>query len=332
MATTVPGHLLNAHGEMPSRLFPSKHWRSLFGEVAEAVESGEGLGGGGTTALFTDATERDQYYIDNPDQLKKGVSVVVGDPPVAYTYDGANWLPGVIAAKGEKGDKGDPGVDGVDGAPGATGATGPMGPAGPQGEKGDKGDKGDTGDASNYTETDPVFSTWQTAEYDVFKAATNTALSTLDADIDAVDAKIVAEPANDGKLYARTYDSTTTSYIWKEVDPDAVGNPDYANLAANRLNTANELLKGGTTYTCDFNGYLQIVILQNGDGGSGANLEVDINSALVKAFMISPDVNSMMDVDLLRVAIGDVVTVIKSPIDNTSVIECYKCAMKKVVL
>lgn len=62
-----------------------------------------GVGGGGTTAWFATISERDSYYAANPDKLKQGISVGVGNPVTAYSWDGNVWITGALAFKGDNG-------------------------------------------------------------------------------------------------------------------------------------------------------------------------------------------------------------------------------------
>jgi hypothetical protein len=72
------------------------------GSVTDSV--GGGGGAGGTVRWFSTTAERDAYYAANPGQLKEGVSVGVGNPVSAYTYDGTAWLTGALAFRGVPGE------------------------------------------------------------------------------------------------------------------------------------------------------------------------------------------------------------------------------------
>ena len=76
-------------------------------------ESGGGFGGGGTVMWFAALGERDAYFAANPDRLRQGISVGVGNPVAAYTYDGTAWLPGALAFKGGDGADGQRGEAGI---------------------------------------------------------------------------------------------------------------------------------------------------------------------------------------------------------------------------
>ncbi len=63
-------------------------------------------GAGGTVRWFATTAARDAYFTATPDALKEGISVGVGDPVTAYTYDGAAWLEGALAFQGPPGPAG----------------------------------------------------------------------------------------------------------------------------------------------------------------------------------------------------------------------------------
>jgi hypothetical protein len=91
----------------------------VFGWPVDGVSGLDGGAGGsgagsGTVAYFETAAARDAYYAANPGQLKSGVSVGVGSPVQAYTYDGKAWVAGALALKGDRGDPGKDGANGVD--------------------------------------------------------------------------------------------------------------------------------------------------------------------------------------------------------------------------
>jgi hypothetical protein len=71
------------------------------------INNGGNSSSGGTVKWFVDAATRDAYYTANPSELKEGISVGVGDPVVAWTYDGTAWIQGALAFKGDKGDSGE---------------------------------------------------------------------------------------------------------------------------------------------------------------------------------------------------------------------------------
>jgi hypothetical protein len=91
------------------------------------VVSGDG-GGGGGLYYFNDDTERDDFFTANPDKLKNGLIIGVGDPiqGEVYSAETGTWtdIDLGIAFKGEAGDKGDPGAPGTPGAPGVKGIDG----------------------------------------------------------------------------------------------------------------------------------------------------------------------------------------------------------------
>jgi len=58
-------------------------------------------GSGGTVKWFNDIAARDAYYTENPEQLIEGISVGIGNPVTAYTFDGMQWLPGALAFKND---------------------------------------------------------------------------------------------------------------------------------------------------------------------------------------------------------------------------------------
>jgi len=68
---------------------------------------GIGLGAsGGTVLWFSTTNDRDIYFTQNPDALKSGISVGVGNPVTAYTYDGDAWVTGALAFQGPQGPAG----------------------------------------------------------------------------------------------------------------------------------------------------------------------------------------------------------------------------------
>lgn len=127
------------------------------GNLHELKDFSGGGGGGGTSFWFSTIAARDQFFADNPGQLREGISVGVGNPVAVWTYAEGNWIPGALAFKGDPGDigprgpegppgqRGIPGERGPQGPPGDTGPPGDKGDPGPQGERGDPGPPGDTG-------------------------------------------------------------------------------------------------------------------------------------------------------------------------------------------
>ncbi len=89
--------------------------------IMAALDASGGGTGGGTVKWFATTGDRDAYYASNPDELAKNPTVGVGDPAVAWQWNGTEWVQSAIALQGPKGDKGD------------TGATGPAGPPGVNG-------------------------------------------------------------------------------------------------------------------------------------------------------------------------------------------------------
>ena len=84
--------------------------------IMAALDSSGGGTGGGTVKWFATTADRDAYYADHADELAKNPTVGVGDPAVAWQWNGTAWVQSAIALqgpKGDKGDKGDPGVNGV---------------------------------------------------------------------------------------------------------------------------------------------------------------------------------------------------------------------------
>jgi hypothetical protein len=100
-----------ATAESVKYLFPDGSVRDGEG-LTEASTGGGGMGG--TVRWFTDITERDQYFTENPDELKRGISVGVGNPVAAFTYDGTQWLTGALAFRGADGREVEIQSDGTD--------------------------------------------------------------------------------------------------------------------------------------------------------------------------------------------------------------------------
>jgi len=96
----------------------------------------------GTVRWFADTDERDDYYNAYPEKLSENISVGVGDPVAAYTYNGIQWLPGALAFKGDKGEPGKKGNKGEKGDPGEKGDDGQPGPKGDPGVPGQNGAAG----------------------------------------------------------------------------------------------------------------------------------------------------------------------------------------------
>lgn len=78
---------------------------------------GSGGSGGGTVKWFTDTASRDAYYDEYPDELKSNPTIGVGDPAVAWQWNGTTWIQSAIALQGPKGDKGDKGDTGASSTP-----------------------------------------------------------------------------------------------------------------------------------------------------------------------------------------------------------------------
>ncbi len=71
--------------------------------IMAAMEGGGGTGGG-TVKWFATSADRDAYYAANPDELAKNPTVGVGDPAVAWQWNGTAWVQSAIALQGPKGD------------------------------------------------------------------------------------------------------------------------------------------------------------------------------------------------------------------------------------
>lgn len=72
--------------------------------IMAALEGGGGGTGGGTVKWFATTGDRDAYYAANPDELAKNPTVGVGDPAVAWQWNGTAWAQSAIALQGPKGD------------------------------------------------------------------------------------------------------------------------------------------------------------------------------------------------------------------------------------
>lgn len=136
--------------------------------------------------IFSNTQERDEYFLNNPHELKDGLFIEVaaqiyrrrmgswylqsiiakgvkGDPPLhewfgtslRFEMPDGSWG-NFVDLKGEKGDRGEKGEKGDQGEKGEKGEKGDQGEKGEKGDKGEKGEKGDKGDKG-----DPPAHEWQ---------------------------------------------------------------------------------------------------------------------------------------------------------------------------